>query len=122
MVEHPDKEATTSKEKKSLGEYFERVWGQALLAVSTVEDEATRATQRVAQAYGWGLDETRRQTRLFSERLAHQRRELEKNIEDSVQRAISVLKLPRREALKDFSARLERIEQRIAALEAPEGS
>ncbi len=120
MAENPDKEAS-SKEKKSLGEYFEKVWGQALLAVSAAEDEATRATQRVAQAYGWGQDEVRRQTRLFTERLAQQRRELEKNLEDSVQRAMSKVKAPRRESLQEFSTRLERIEKRIAALEAPEG-
>jgi Poly(hydroxyalcanoate) granule associated protein (phasin) len=120
MAEHPDKEAS-SKERRSLGEYFERVWGQALLAVSAAEDEATRATGRVAQAYGWGQDEMRRQTRLFTERLAHQRRELEKNLEESVQRAMSKVKVPRREALQEFSARLDRIEKRIAALEAPEG-
>ena len=36
-------------QKHPLAETFERVWSQALLAVSTAEDEAARCVQRVAE-------------------------------------------------------------------------
>lgn len=119
MADRPENEAP--REKKSLGDYFEKVWGQALLAVSAAEEEAHRTAQKVAQAYGWGQDEVRRQTRVLTERLSQQRREMEKNLEDSVQRALSKVKAPRRESLLEVASRMERIERRIAALEAGKG-
>jgi polyhydroxyalkanoate synthesis regulator phasin len=69
MAERPENEAP--REKRSLGDYFEKVWGQAL--------------------------------------------------EDSVQRALSRLKIPRREKILEFTSRLDRIERRISALEAERG-
>jgi polyhydroxyalkanoate synthesis regulator phasin len=119
MAERPENEAP--REKKSLVEYFEKVWGQALLAVSAAEEEANRTAQKVAQVYGWGQDEVRRQSRLLTERLSQQRREMERNLEDSVQRALSKVKVPRRESLLEVASRMDRIERRIAALEADGG-
>jgi polyhydroxyalkanoate synthesis regulator phasin len=119
MADRPENEAP--REKRSLGDYFERVWGQALLAVSAAEEEAHRTAQRVAQVYGWGQDEVRRQTRVLAERLSEQRRDMEQNLEDSVQRALAKLKVPRRESIQEFSARMEIIERRLSALEADRG-
>jgi len=40
------------REKHPVAEKFERVWSQALLAISTAEDEMNRTVQRVASAAG----------------------------------------------------------------------
>lgn len=108
---------STPRERHPLVETFERVWGQALLAVSTAEEEAAKAAQKVAEAAGWSQEEVKRQARLLTERLAAQRRDLERNVEEGVRHALSHLKVPRREELQDFEARLLRIAERINALE-----
>lgn len=107
----------TPREKRPLAETFERLWGQALLAVSSAEEEASRAVQRVTGAAGWSQDEVRRHARELTERLVSQRRDLERNVEEGVRRALGRMKLPRREELQEVSVRLERIAQRIQALE-----
>jgi len=108
---------TENKDRKpALAEYFERAWSQALVAVSTVEEEAAKVTHKVAEVAGWSQDEVRRYVREFSDRLASQRRDLEKNVEDAVRRTVSRVRVPRREDLTDIQARLDRIGQRIEAL------
>jgi polyhydroxyalkanoate synthesis regulator phasin len=110
-------ETTESKDKRPLAEYFEKAWSQALVAVSTVEEEATKVTHRIAELAGWSQDEARRYVREFSERLASQRRDLEKNVEDAVRRTVSRVRIPRREQVADLQGRLERLGQRIDALQ-----
>ena len=109
----------SSREKRPLAETFERLWGQALLAVSTAEEEAGRVVQRVTGAAGWSPDEVRRHARELTERLVSQRRDLERNVEEGVRRALGRMKLPRREELQEVSVRLERVAERIRALEDP---
>jgi hypothetical protein len=117
-VENPSTSpAAAGKERPRLSETFERIWGQALVAVSAAEEEAARALQRAAAVAGWSQDEVVRQVRVFTDRLASQRRDLERNVEDGVRRALGVLKLPRREQLQDFEARLARLSERLDALE-----
>jgi polyhydroxyalkanoate synthesis regulator phasin len=106
-----------AKEKKSPGEVFERMWGQALLAVSTAEEEAARALQRAADVAGWSQEEVRRQVREFTERLAGQRRDLERNVEEGVKGAVARMRLPRREELQDVMGRIDRLAERVQALE-----
>src|SRR5438309_1362460 len=65
-----------------LVEYIERVWSQALVAVSQAEEEASKAAHRFAEATGWGQEEVRRQARELAEKLSRQRRELERRLED----------------------------------------
>ncbi|PTL76330.1 phasin family protein [Vitiosangium sp. GDMCC 1.1324] len=102
--------------KHPLAETFERVWSQALLAVSTAEEEATRTVQRVAELAGWSPDEMIRQARLLTERLAGHRKDMEHNVEEGVRRALLHFKVPRREELQDIEARLGRLAERIEAL------
>ena len=104
------------REKHPVAETFERLWSQALLAVSTAEEEANRTVQRVAAAAGWSQDEVKRHAREFTERLVGQRKDLEHNVEEGVRQALARLKLPRREELQEFGARLERLAERIEAL------
>ena len=102
--------------KHPLAETFERVWGQALVAVSTAEDEASRLAQRAAELAGWSQDEVLRQKRMLTERLAGHRKDLEHNVEEGVRRALSHFKVPRRDELQDIEARLARLAQRIDAM------
>ena len=111
-----DNKPEAPREKHPVAETFERVWSQALLAVSTAEEEATRTVQRIAATAGWSQDEMKRQAREFTERLTGHRKDLERNVEDGVRRALAQFKLPRREELQDFEARLGRLAERIDAL------
>lgn len=104
------------REKHPVAETFERVWSQALLAMSTAEEEMNRTVQRVASAAGSSQEEIKRQAREFTERLAGHRKELERSVEDAARGALARLKVPRREELQDFEARLARIAERIEAL------
>lgn len=106
----------TAAEKRTLVETFERAWGQALLAVSNAEEEATRAAQRVAELAGWSQDEVKRHARELTERLAAQREALECNVEEGVRKALGHLKVPRREELQAFEERLAKVAERIEAL------
>jgi hypothetical protein len=103
-------------QKHPFAETFERVWSQALLAVSTAEDEATRTVQRVAELAGWSQEEMIRQARLLTDRLTGQRKDLEHNVEEGVRRALQHLKVPRRDEIQDIEARLIRLAERIDAL------
>jgi len=104
------------REKHPVAETFERVWSQALLAMSTAEEEMHRNLQRVAAAAGWSQEEVKRQAREFTERLAGHRKELEHTVEEAARGALARLKVPRREELQDFEARLARVAERIEAL------
>jgi hypothetical protein len=97
-------------------EYFQRLWGQALVAVSQAEDEAGKAAQKFAEVTGWGQEEIKRQARELSERLVRQRRDLEHSVEEGVRRTLLTLRVPRREEIHDIQARLERVAARIEAL------
>ncbi|QQR47307.1 phasin family protein [Myxococcus xanthus] len=112
-----DNKPEAPREKHSVTETFERLWSQALLAVNTAEEEASRAVQRVAAVAGWSQDEVKRQAREFSERLAGHRKDLEHNVEERVRQALTKMKLPRREELAAFGTRLDKLAERIQALE-----
>ena len=104
-------------EKRTLSEVFEHLWSQALVAVSTAEDEVSRAVQKLAGVAGWSQEEARRQVRELSERLVAQRRELNRVVEEGVKKALVRVKVPRRDELQDFGRRLDRMAERIRALE-----
>ncbi len=106
-----------TKEKRAIPEVFEKVWSQALLAVSTAEDEATKVVNRLGEFAGWSQEEVKRQVRELSDRLTSQRKDLERNVEDGVKRAVARLRLPRREELQAFEDRLNRLSQRVEALD-----
>jgi poly(hydroxyalkanoate) granule-associated protein len=95
---------------------FERLWGQALVAVTQAEEEATKAVQRIAEAAGSGQDEVKRQVRELSDRLVRQRKDLEHSVEEGVRRTLARLRVPRREEVQDIQARLDRVAARIDAL------
>jgi polyhydroxyalkanoate synthesis regulator phasin len=104
-------------EKRTFSEIFEHLWSQALVAVSAAEDEVSKAVQKLAEAAGWSQEEARRQVRELSERLVAQRRELNRAVEEGVKKALARVKVPRRDELQDFGRRLDRLAERIQALE-----
>ena len=99
-----------------IAEYVERAWGQALVAVSQAEEEASKLATKLAEVAGWGQDEVRRHARELSERLQRQRGELEGAVEEGVKKALTRLRVPRREELKKVATRLDRIAARLDAL------
>lgn len=109
-------ETQSQKDKKSVPELFRDAWSQALSAVSSAEDEAQKALTRVSDLAGWGQDEVRRHTREFAERLAGQRREMEKSIDQGVRRALARAKLPRRDEVQALTDRVDALTRRLDAL------
>jgi polyhydroxyalkanoate synthesis regulator phasin len=108
--------AGDSKERRTLTDAVERMWSQALVAVSSVEEEAAQVVQRLQAVAGWSQDEVRRQVAEVSERLTAQRQALEKGLEDGVRRAVSRLRVPRRDQIQALQARLDTVAARLERL------
>jgi polyhydroxyalkanoate synthesis regulator phasin len=104
--------------------FFREAWSLALLKAGAAEEEAGRVLVRAAEVAGWGEGEARRLAKDLGERLATQRSELERSLEERIGSAIGQLKLPKREELQGLSERLERLEARLSKLQAdkPRGS
>jgi len=101
------------KERRGLADAIERMWSQALVAVSSAEEEAAQLVQRLQAVAGWSQDEVRRQVAELTERIAAQRAVLEKGIEEGVKRAVVRLRVPRREQIQALQARLDRAAARL---------
>ena len=106
----------TPKDKRSVAELFQQVWSQALAGVTGVEEEASRLLHRVQGVAGWSQEGMKKQVREFSEKLAAQRREAEKRLDDTVRQSLSKLRVPRREEIEKLNARLEGLSKRVEAL------
>jgi poly(hydroxyalkanoate) granule-associated protein len=105
------------KDRRPVVEALERMWAQAVTAMSSVEDEAARVVQRAQTVAGWSQDEVRRQMSDLAERLAAQRRELEQGLEERVRGALHRLRVPKREEVQALTARVERVAERLEKLE-----
>ena len=105
------------KDRRPVVEALERMWAQAVTAMSSVEDEAARVVQRAQTVAGWSQDEVRRQMTDLAERLAAQRRELEEGLEERVRTALTRLRVPRREEVQALTARVDRVAERVEKLE-----
>jgi poly(hydroxyalkanoate) granule-associated protein len=97
-------------------ELFRDAWSQALAGVNAAEQEAEKVFARLADAAGFTTEDVKRHARDFGERLASQRRELEKGIDDAVRRAASRFRIPSREDIEALRKRLDAIDARIDAL------
>ncbi len=105
-----------SKDKKSVSELFHQIWGQALVTVSSAEDEASKLLNRLQEVAGWSQDEGRRQLQQFTGKLTHQRRDFEKRVEDTIRVAVSRVKVPRREEIAQLNSRLDTLTRRVDGL------
>jgi len=106
-----------TKEKRSVVESLERMWAQALTAVSSVEDEAARVVQKAQTVAGWSQDEVRRQVNELAQKLRMQRRELEQGVESGVKGALQRLRVPRRDEVAALKAQVDRMAARVERLE-----
>lgn len=103
--------------RKRAQDAFEHFWSQALLTVSTAEDEAARFVGRFSAATsGWSAEDVRRQVRELSDRLALGRRDVEAAIEQTAHAAVQRLRVPRRDEVEKLNARLESLARRVEAL------
>jgi len=100
---------------------FKEAWSNALAGVNAAEQEAEKVLSRIADAAGFSPEDVRRQAREFGERLATQRREVERSVDDAVRRAASRFHIPSREDIEALQKRLDAISARVDALsrEAP---
>ncbi|RPH70881.1 MAG: hypothetical protein EHM78_09580 [Myxococcaceae bacterium] len=105
------------RDRRPVVEALERMWAQAVTAMSSVEDEAARVVQRAQTVAGWSQDEVRRQVSELAERLAAQRRELEQGLDERVRGALQRLRVPKREEVQALTDRVNRVAERLEKLE-----
>ncbi len=95
---------------------FKEAWSNALAGVNAAEQEAEKVLARIADAAGFSPEDVRRQAREFGERLANQRREVERAVDDAVRRAANRFRIPSREDIDALQRRLDTLAQRVDAL------
>jgi polyhydroxyalkanoate synthesis regulator phasin len=105
------------KDRRPVVEALERMWAQAVTAMSSVEDETARVVQRAQTVAGWSQDEVRRQMNELTERLTAQRKELEQGLEERVRGALLRLRVPRRDEVQALVTRVDRAAARLEKLE-----
>lgn len=120
MADEQQNEAQVQKDRRQLVDWFKDAWSHALVAVSTAEEEAGRVLHKAGDLAGWGPDEVKRLSKEFAERLASQRNQFEKSVEEVVARTLSRTKIPSREQIEALQHRIERVSARIEALRAGE--
>jgi poly(hydroxyalkanoate) granule-associated protein len=99
---------------------FREAWSNALAGVNAAEQEAEKVIGRIADAAGFSPEEVRRHARDFGDRLATQRKEIEKAIDDAVRRAANRFRIPSQDDLDALSKRLDAVAQRVEALASKE--
>ena len=95
---------------------FKEAWSNALAGVNAAEQEAEKVLARIADVAGFSPEDVRRQAREFGERLAHQRREVERAVDDAVRRAANRFRIPSRDDIEALQRRLDAVAQRVDAL------
>jgi len=95
---------------------FREAWSNALAGVNAAEQEAEKVFMRIADAAGLSPDEVRRQAREFGERLASQRREVERAVDEAVRKAANRFKIPSREDIEALERRVDAVAQRVEEL------
>ncbi len=95
---------------------FKEAWSNALAGVNAAEQEAEKVLARIADAAGFSPEDVRRQAREFGERLANQRREVERAVDDAVRRAANRFRIPSREDIETLQRRVDAVAQRVDEL------
>lgn len=90
-------------------EFFQQIWSQALTTVAGAEEEAHKLLGRFQ---GMSHDEARK----LSERLATQRKDLERRMDEVVKASVARLKVPRRDEVAQLNARLDSLSKRLEGL------
>jgi hypothetical protein len=95
---------------------FKEAWSNALAGVNAAEQEAEKVLARIADVAGFSPEDVRRQAREFGERLASQRREVERAVDEAVRRAANRFRIPSRDEIEALQRRLDAVSQRVDAL------
>jgi BMFP domain-containing protein YqiC len=95
---------------------FKEAWSNALAGMNAAEQEAEKVLTRIAGAAGLSPEDVRRQAREFGERLASQRREVERTVDDAVRRAAGRLHIPSRGDLDALGKRIDEVSARVESL------
>jgi len=90
-------------------EFFQQIWSQALTTVHNAEEETQKLLGRLQ---GMSQDELRKLT----ERLATQRKDLERRVEEVVKASVVRMRVPRREEVAQLNARLDALTTRLEGL------
>lgn len=98
-------------------EMFKEAWSTALAGVNVAEQEAEKILTRL----GFSPDEVKRHAREFGERLASQRKDVEKAIDDAVRRAAGRFRIPTQEDLSAVQKRLDAVATRLDQLAKEKG-
>jgi|SRR5512138_1743938 len=101
---------------------FKEAWESALAGVNAAEQEAEKVLARIADAAGLSPEDVRRQARELGERLANQRREVERAVDDAVRRAANRFRIPSRDEIEALDKRLDAIAQRLDAIAKEKGN
>ena len=91
-------------------------WSRAVLAASSVEEQAQQLVSRIAQAFQGGVLSPEGLQGLLAEvtgRLKEQHQQLQSQVEDEMRSGIERLRLPSRADLMALSARIEEMERKI---------
>lgn len=88
---------------------FQQMWTQALTTVQGAEEEAQKLVARMQVV---GQDEARK----LGERLAMQRKELERRLDDVVATSLSRLRVPTRAQLAQLNTRIDALAKRAENL------
>jgi polyhydroxyalkanoate synthesis regulator phasin len=92
-------------------------WSKAVLAASSVEEQAEELIARLGQAFQEGPLSPEGAQRLLADvaaKLREHRREVQTQIEDAVRRGLERLATPSRAELKALEDRLDALERRLA--------
>ena len=96
---------------------LQELWSKALLAGSTVEEQAEDLVARILEQLS--PDTAKELAGVVAQRLREQREKLGEEVEAAVRRG---LRLPNPKDLKDLSSRLDDLEARVADLSGKENS
>jgi poly(hydroxyalkanoate) granule-associated protein len=101
---------------------FKEAWASALAGVNAAEQEAEKVLTRIADAAGLSPEDVKRQARELGERLASQRREVERAVDEAVRRAANRFRIPSREDIEALEKRIDTIAQRLDAIAKEKGN
>lgn len=110
--------AEEAAKERGVTDWFRDAWAQALVAVNTAEEEANKVLHRVGDLAGWKPEDARRLAKEFGERLAAQRKEFERTLDEGIGRALARVKIPRRDEIDALGKRVGQIAERLEALQA----
>jgi len=95
---------------------FKEAWSTALAGVNAAEQEAEKVLNRIADAAGFSPEDVRRQAHDFGERLASQRREVERALDEAIRRAAGRFHIPSSAELDALRQRVDAVAARVDAL------